>query len=246
MFMPNPVPEICVVTAVSTERPAGVVSDELWHLRLYGRDHQPLGLDGAINQIMPLLHHVRACPQILFRMDSASFAKLPGCYYAPFFRAKPNNLMLPTDWLPYCPPIKQPFRLLVAGSRDYDDFDLLSSFLTHITARMDKTRLALISGKAKGADALGEQWARENAIPVVGFPALWDDLYAPRARVKTGHYGSYNPRAGADRNAWMVANATHAVLFPSNLEQISRGIRNMQDLLQRFGTPCRICRWQTE
>ncbi len=32
----------------------------------------------------------------------------------------------------------------------------------------------VISGTARGADRLGEQWAAKNNIPVERYPALWD------------------------------------------------------------------------
>ena len=53
----------------------------------------------------------------------------------------------------------------------------------------------VISGGARGADILGERWARENHVPVTKFPAEW--------RVN----GIYNPSAGFERNSRMAKNA---------------------------------------
>ncbi len=203
-----------------------------------------MGLSGALVQVMPLIRFARAHPEQTLILDGKSFheARLGGRYYAPFFRAAPQNLVLPEDWNRYCHRVVQPIRLLIAGSRDYQDEATLSRYLHRICARLDRTNMAVISGKAAGADSLGEQWARAHNLPVIEFPALWTDDQAPRARIRTGPRGSYNPGAGHDRNAWMAACATHAVLFPSDPDNFSRGTHGMKSLLESLGIPLRVCK----
>jgi hypothetical protein len=61
----------------------------------------------------------------------------------------------------------KPIRIIVAGSRDFTDYSLLKKKLNHLTSKLDKKRLILVSGANKrGGDKLGEQWAWENGITV--------------------------------------------------------------------------------
>ena len=49
-------------------------------------------------------------------------------------------------------------RLLVCGSRSFTDFDFLAKKLDKLTAKLDKKKLLVIHGGAKGADNLVERW----------------------------------------------------------------------------------------
>ena len=102
---------------------------------------------------------------------------------------------------------------IIAGGRHY--------FLTDADARrLDYLRLELpitevVSGCAKGADAGGEHWAVSRGLPISRFPAAWENLAAPNARVKTRPDGTqYNANAGFDRNESMALYAQAVVLFP--------------------------------
>ena len=61
--------------------------------------------------------------------------------------------------------------LLVAGSRDYCDYDEFKQVMdyTHNKYHIDK----IVSGGARGADSLAERYAEENNIPIKVFPARW-------------------------------------------------------------------------
>lgn len=61
--------------------------------------------------------------------------------------------------------------LLVAGSRDYCDYDEFKQVMdyTHNKYHIDK----IVSGGARGADSLAERYAKENNIPIKVFPAKW-------------------------------------------------------------------------
>lgn len=65
-------------------------------------------------------------------------------------------------------------KLCVFGSRSFNDYNLLKEKLDNIHKK--ETITEIICGKAKGADSLGEKWAKENNIKVVEFPADWDKL----------------------------------------------------------------------
>ena len=66
-------------------------------------------------------------------------------------------------------------RILVAGSRSFEDFETLSNVLTEFLAPFSKEKFSpvIISGTAKGADQLGEQYGIKHNIPIRRFPADW-------------------------------------------------------------------------
>tara|TARA_R110000796_G_scaffold69835_1_gene158976 strand:- start:189 stop:536 length:348 start_codon:yes stop_codon:yes gene_type:complete len=62
-------------------------------------------------------------------------------------------------------------RILIAGGRDFGDYDLLYNTLRPYS----ETALTVISGTAKGADTLGEHWALDYGVAVERYPALWEE-----------------------------------------------------------------------
>ena len=63
-------------------------------------------------------------------------------------------------------------RVAVVGSRFFTDYDYMKSILDGINDRNGIS--VIISGGARGADSLGERYARENGIEFVLFAADWD------------------------------------------------------------------------
>lgn len=67
------------------------------------------------------------------------------------------------------------FKVIVAGTRTFDDYDLLCRKLDGMLVNKKIThRIVILSGGAKGADALGERYAREREFGSQVFPADWD------------------------------------------------------------------------
>ena len=52
------------------------------------------------------------------------------------------------------------FKVIIAGSRDFDDYNLLRNTMDKLL--VNKTQVTIISGTARGADRLGEQYAQER------------------------------------------------------------------------------------
>ena len=50
------------------------------------------------------------------------------------------------------------FKVIIAGGRDFNDFDMLKSSVDKLLKNVDKSKndIIIVSGKAKGADSLGE------------------------------------------------------------------------------------------
>lgn len=103
----------------------------------------------------------------------------------------PDCIECRKEGTPFC----KKFFLLVAGSRTFNDYDLLKTKLDHIL----KNRLpevVIVSGGAEGADSLAERYAKERGLPVRIFNAEWE---------------KYGKAAGYKRNSAMhdyICNAT--------------------------------------
>jgi hypothetical protein len=100
-------------------------------------------------------------------------------------------------------------KLLIAGSRSITEFDLTP----HIPADVD----LIITGGAKGVDALGEQYAREYGIPTVTVKPIYEK------------YG----RAAPIRRDEEMVDMADAVLVV--WDGVSRGSRHTADYARMKG-----------
>jgi len=117
-------------------------------------------------------------------------------------------------------------RVIIAGGRTFDDLMLLADKMGTFTQRY--LHIQVISGKARGADTLGETWARDfTDMPVLEFPADWD---------------THGKRAGWIRNNQMADVATHVVVFWNGQVQHS-GSYMMIKIARDRGLPLRIVRY---
>lgn len=101
------------------------------------------------------------------------------------------------------------FKLIVAGSRSFRDYERLAADLDRLLAnRMPDVEI--ISGACpRGADALGERYARERGLGLRQCPARWE------------RWGAY---AGPIRNHQMVDIADACIVY---WDGKSRGAANM-------------------
>ena len=65
-------------------------------------------------------------------------------------------------------------RLIVAGGRDFSDYGRLKAAMAEALGDLPLDQLEVVSGAARGADRLGEQWAQENGVVLRQFPADWN------------------------------------------------------------------------
>lgn len=113
------------------------------------------------------------------------------------------------------------FKVIVAGSRTFNDYPQLKRKLDHILK--DKDQIEIVSGKAEGADKLGEIYANEKGYPVKPFPANWN----------------LGKIAGYLRNKEMAEYADACVVF---WDGTSPGTKMMIDLAREYNLPLRICK----
>lgn len=60
-------------------------------------------------------------------------------------------------------------KLIVAGSRTFTNYHFLKTKLRKLNPS------EIVSGTARGADQLGEQFAKEHQLPIKRFPADWEN-----------------------------------------------------------------------
>lgn len=69
---------------------------------------------------------------------------------------------------------KMELRLLIAGSRDFDNYSYLESCVSKFIKEHKEYNITIISGNARGADKLGEKFGIEHGIKVHRFKADWE------------------------------------------------------------------------
>jgi hypothetical protein len=118
--------------------------------------------------------------------------------------------------------VLQNLKVIVAGSRTFNDYNLLKTKLDHLLK--NQTNIEIVSGTAKGADRLGEKYAQEKGYKLTQFPADW----------QLGNH------AGFLRNLEMAKYATHAVIF---WDYQSMGTAHMINLCQKHKLNYRIIKF---
>lgn len=111
------------------------------------------------------------------------------------------------------------FRVIIAGSRNFDDYDTLKKVCNFMLS--NKKEVQIISGTAKGADKLGEQYALEKGYSINYFPADW----------------SKGKSAGYIRNELMAQNADALIAF---WDGNSKGTKHMIDLAKKYNLKTKI------
>ena len=68
------------------------------------------------------------------------------------------------------------FYLIIAGGREFSNYPVLRNAVDYYIQKHGLTEVTIVSGKARGADTLGETYAAERGLPVWEFPADCDGL----------------------------------------------------------------------
>lgn len=122
------------------------------------------------------------------------------------------------------------FRVIIAGSRRFNNYDLLKDkVLKVLERRIKKHKIEVVCGMAKGADLFGKQLAEEMNWRVLKFPADWDDIEAEGAVVKYSNGRPYNAVAGHWRNQEMADVADCLLAFRVN------NSKGTNDMIMRGG-----------
>ena len=124
---------------------------------------------------------------------------------------------------------------IIAGGRDFNNYEALKEAIKKSKFDIGE----VVSGGAKGADALGERWAKENSISLKIMKADWDDISSPFAIIAykkdwNGNNTPYNKAAGFIRNEDMARYALKSgngacILLPGG-----NGTANMLKLAKEY------------
>jgi pantothenate kinase len=114
-------------------------------------------------------------------------------------------------------------KVIIAGGRTFQDFDLLCKKVDKILSRQDEVEV--VSGAARGADKLGERYADLRGYKITRFPADW----------------SNNGRAaGFIRNEEMAGYSDALIAF---WDGKSKGSKHMIDTAYMMGLDVRVIRY---
>ncbi len=116
-------------------------------------------------------------------------------------------------------------RLAIVGGREFNDYPMLHTEVVNFARSQgvtDSSQMTVLSGRARGADRMGEYFAQQYTVDIEYFPADWDGL---------------GKRAGYVRNQTMSDAATHVIAF---WDGKSRGTRHMIEYSQKQGKEVRI------
>lgn len=115
-------------------------------------------------------------------------------------------------------------KLIIAGGRNFNNYALLKEKVDYYLQN-NKEDVEIISGKASGADFLGEKYAKEKGYPIVPFPAEWS---------------KYGPSAGPRRNEEMARYANVCIVF---WDGQSTGTGNMIKNAMRYSLKLKIVKY---
>lgn len=116
--------------------------------------------------------------------------------------------------------------VIVAGGRDFSDYQLMKSKLDIILKNLDKSRIRIVSGGAKGADSLGERYAIEKKYELLVIKAKWE---------------KHGNAAGPIRNREMAEIGNYCVVF---WDGQSRGSKNMIEEAKKRNIPTKVIEYK--
>ncbi len=119
--------------------------------------------------------------------------------------------------------------IAIIGARTFTDYKLLCTEVLAQCLVWDidlfsstKTPVCVVSGHCKGADLLGEKFARQYNLKILVLKPDW---------------AKHGKRAGFLRNHDIIAAATHVIAFPSSS---GSGTQHSIKLARSAGKPCHV------
>jgi hypothetical protein len=105
-------------------------------------------------------------------------------------------------------------KVIIAGGRDFDNYNLLQEKCDEL---INSNLTEIVSGRAKGADTLGERYAKEQGFDTKLFPADWK---------------THGRKAGFIRNKQMADYGEMLIAF---WDGKSSGTKNMIENANKLG-----------
>lgn len=120
------------------------------------------------------------------------------------------------------------FRVIIAGTRHFKDYALLCRYADTLLEQKRKAgeEIVIVSGHCRGADLLGERYAKERGYQIEVYEAKWDEL---------------GRGAGPRRNREMAERADALIAM---WDGKSRGTLNMINEAREHGLAVRVKRYE--
>ncbi len=113
-------------------------------------------------------------------------------------------------------------KVIIAGSRTFNNYNLLAKKCDHYLKDQTDSDVEIVSGCCRGADKLGEKYAKTKEYKVKKFPANWY---------------KHGKKAGYLRNIEMAKYSVALIAF---WDHQSKGTKNMIELAQKYNLKIRI------
>lgn len=114
-------------------------------------------------------------------------------------------------------------RVVVAGTRTYENYEEAKKYINFCVSDIkNKYKLIFLSGGCRGADLIGERYAREYGYKIERYLPEWD---------------KYGKRAVPKRNKIMAERCDYVICF---WDGKSKGTKMMVDYAKKSGKPVRI------
>ncbi len=122
-------------------------------------------------------------------------------------------------------------RIIVAGGRDFNDYRYLCKCMDELIAGIADA-VEIVSGRAKGADSLGEQYATERGLRNIVFKPDWKQ---------------YGKAAGVLRNQQMLHYAMEEYpILAAFWDGKSEGTRDMIDRARKAGVNVYVLHYEKQ
>jgi len=119
------------------------------------------------------------------------------------------------------------FKVIIAGSRGFSNYKLLREQCNKFLREKRKANnIIIVSGHARGADALGEKYAQDEGFALEIYPAQWKKL---------------GKQAGYRRNEQMAEVADALIAF---WDGSSRGTKHMIDIMNEKNLLVRVVEYE--
>lgn len=114
-------------------------------------------------------------------------------------------------------------RIVVAGCRNYENYREAKAYIDFCISEIRKNNtLIFVSGGCKGADMLGERYAKENGFEIERYKADWE---------------KHGKSAGPKRNMQMAEIGDYVICF---WDGKSKGTLSMINCAKKLKKPLRI------
>lgn len=104
------------------------------------------------------------------------------------------------------------FKLIVAGGRDFSDYELMRESIAEFIRENNLSKIEIVSGGARGADSMGEEYA---------------EYYGHSKHVIQADWNLHGKAAGYIRNMEMSDYADGCIVF---WDESSKGSKHMIDI----------------